>query len=199
MDTFNTRQTLIAKIRNQHDHRSWEEFVYFYQRYIFAVVQKMGVSGPDCEDLVQKVLLALWEKLPSFEYTPDKCKFRSWMSQVIRNIVIGHFRKSQRHRNDHERASLIRLNEENEDHELPSIYEVAEREWKLHIANMAWENIKDEFRGKAADCFLLFSEGKQIDFICEALDIKKNTAYVFRARVQDRLFREIRHLDAELS
>ena len=62
MESFNTRQTLIAKIRNQHDDRSWEEFVYFYERYIFVVVNKMGVSYQECEDLVQKVLLVLWGK-----------------------------------------------------------------------------------------------------------------------------------------
>ncbi|MCM8530021.1 MAG: sigma-70 family RNA polymerase sigma factor, partial [Lentisphaeraceae bacterium] len=90
-------------------------------------------------------------------------------------------------------------NENPNEFDIPEIYEVAESEWKLHIANLAWENIKDEFTGKAGDCFMMFSEGKQVDQICEELDIKKNTAYVFRSRVQDKLHREIRRLDSELS
>lgn len=199
MDSFNTRQTLIAKIRNQHDDRSWEEFVYFYERYIFVVVNKMGVSYQECEDLVQKVLLVLWEKLPDFEYTPDKCKFRTWMNTIIRNVVVGYFRKSKRRANDVERASLQRLNQNPDEFDIPEIYGVAETEWKLHISNLAWENIKEEFTGKAGECFLMFTEGKDVETICKDLDIKKNTAYVFRSRVQDKLHREIRRLDADLS
>ena len=48
-----------------------------------------------------------------------------------------------------ERASLQRLNENPADFDIPEIYDVAETEWKLHISNLAWENIKDEFTGKA--------------------------------------------------
>jgi RNA polymerase sigma factor (sigma-70 family) len=199
MDHFNTRQTLIAKIRNQHDDHSWEDFVSFYERYIFVVISKMGVSHSDCEDLVQKVLLALWEKLPEFDYSPDKCKFRTWMNSIIRNVVVGFFRKSKRQRNDIARASLQQINDNPDEFDIPEIYDVAEVEWKVHISNLAWENVKDEFTGKAGDCFMLFTEGKLIEAICEELDIKKNTAYVFRSRVQEKLHKEIRRLDAELS
>ena len=45
----------------------------------------------------------------------------------------------------------------------------------------------------------MFTEGKNIDDICKELDIKKNTAYVFKSRVQDKLHKEIRRLDRELS
>ena len=195
---YNTRHTLIAKIRNQHDDHSWEDFVYFYQRYIFVVIVKMGVSHQDAEDLVQRVLLALWEKLPSFEYEPNKCKFRTWMNKITRNTVIAYFRKQKRYKNDLERAASIKLNESDDTNE-PEIYNMAEKEWKLHVSNLAWENIKDEFKGKAAQVFMMFSEGKDIEVICNELDIKKNTAYVLKNRVQDKLYKEIRRLDDELS
>ena len=199
MSDYNTRQTLIAKIRDQHDDRSWEDFVYFYRRYIYVVVTKMGISHQDAEDLVQKVLLALWEKLPTFEYQPQRCKFRTWMNHITRNIVIGFFRKETRHKRDIERAASTRLNQKFVDYDEPDIYEMAEQEWKLHISNLAWESIKDDFTGKATQCFMLFSEGKSIDAICEQLDIKKNSAYVFKNRVQEKLYKEIRRLDDELS
>ncbi|EDM28356.1 probable RNA polymerase sigma-H factor [Lentisphaera araneosa HTCC2155] len=196
---YNTRHTLIAKIRNQHDDHSWEDFVYFYQRYIYVVIAKMGVNNQDVEDLVQRVLLALWEKLPSFEYEPNKCKFRTWMNQITRNTVIAYFRKQKRYKNDLDRAASIRLNEEDPEQSEPEVYNMAEKEWKLHVSNLAWENIKDDFKGKAAQVFLAFSEGKEIEQICLDLDIKKNTAYVLKNRVQDKLYKEIRRLDDELS
>ena len=196
---FVTRQTLIAKIRNQHDEKSWEDFVNLYERYIFAVVLKMGVTYDECDDLVQKVLLKLWKKLPDFDYEPNKCKFRTWMNTIIRGLVIDSFRKSQRHQNDIKRASLQQINNNADELHLPEIYEIAEEEWEIHIANLAWENIKGEFQGKTADCFMLLCEGKSVTEVSESLDIKQNTVHVYRNRVQQKLHKEIRRLDKELS
>jgi RNA polymerase sigma factor (sigma-70 family) len=196
---YNTRQTLIAKIRDQHDDKSWAEFVSLYERYIFVVINKSGIGFDECEDLLQKVLIALWQKLPSFEYVPNKCKFRSWMNTIIHNVVVSYFRKSKRHQNDKQRDSLRRITENPKEHEIPEIYVTAEKEWKNHVANLAWENIQGEIKGKAIDVFISFSKGKDIDEICQELDIKKNSAYVFKNRVQELLYKEIRHLHRELS
>ena len=159
----------------------------------------MGVNYNDCEDLVQKVLLELWKKLPKFDYAPNKCKFRTWMNTIVRNVVIDSFRKANRHQNDIKRASLQHINDKVVDYDIPDIYDIAEEEWETHIANLAWENIKDDFRGKTADCFLMFCDGVGIEEICEKLDIKRNTANVFKNRVQEKLHKEIRRLDKELS
>ena len=194
-----TRQTLIAKIRNQHDDQSWEDFVYFYERYIFVVVHKMGIPYNECDDLVQKVLLELWKKLPAFEYMPDKCKFRTWMNTIIRNVVVDAIRKNQRHQNDIQRASLKQINDNTDDCYLPDIYNIAQEEWETHIANLAWENVKEDFTGKTAECFLLLCEGKSLDMITAQLGIKKNTIHVYRNRVKEKLHKEIRRLDNELS
>ena len=194
-----TRQTLIARIKNQHDDKSWSEFVQLYERYIFAVVHKMGVNYDECNDLVQKVLLQLWKKLPDFEYVPGKCKFRSWMNVIIRNTVIDYIRKSQRHQNDIKRATLQHINDKVDDFSTPDVYDIAQEEWETHISNLAWENIKGDFQGKTADCFLLLCEGKSVQDICDELDIKSNTVHVYRNRVQQKLHKEIRRLDNELS
>ena len=81
----------------------------------------------------------------------------------------------------------------------PEIYEVAEKEWKYHIAKLAWENIRGEFGGKVIECFQLFMNGKNVDEVCKELNIKKNSAFVFRKRVQERFSKEIRRLDYDLS
>ena len=90
---FHTRMTLIAKLRNQHDEKSWEEFIHFYQKYIQVLIVKDGVPSKDVDDLTQKVLLKLWKNLPEFNYQPHKCKFRSWMRVVVGNMVTSYFRK----------------------------------------------------------------------------------------------------------
>ena len=55
----NTRQTLIAKIRNQHDEGAWDDFVNFYRPYIATVITKMGVTQRATDDVIQKVVTVM--------------------------------------------------------------------------------------------------------------------------------------------
>ena len=196
---FNTRLTLIAKLRNQHDEKSWEEFIHYYKKYIQVLILKDGVPRKDMDDLTQKVLLKLWKNLPDFNYQPHKCKFRSWMRVVVSNMVTSYFRNQGKLERDLERAELVHRNAENEIADQPDIDERIDEEWKLHISRLAWENIKDQFNGSVAECFQMFTRGNSVDEICEKLDIKRNSAFVFRQRVLDKLTKEIRRLDDELS
>ena len=199
MSAFVTKQTLIFRIKDKNDEKSWGEFSDSYRGYINAIIRNMGVNQNEIEDLTQKTLLILWEKLPTFIYTPEKCKFRSWIGKIIRNIVVKHFNKQKRIRNDVTRACLKSINDGNDEHLVPEVYELAEKEWKYHIAKLAFENIRGEFGGKVIECFQLFMNGKNVDEVCEELDIKKNSAFVFRKRVQERFSKEIRRLDYDLS
>ena len=196
---FHTRMTLIAKLRNQHDEKSWEEFIHFYQKYIQVLIVKDGVPSKDVDDLTQKVLLKLWKNLPEFNYQPHKCKFRSWMRVVVGNMVTSYFRNQGKLERDLERAELVRRNEENELADQPDIDERIDQEWKLHISRLAWDNIKDQFTGSVGECFQMFTRGHSVDEICDKLNIKRNSAFVFRQRVIEKLTKEIRRLDDELS
>ena len=198
-ENFHTSFTLLAKLRDQHDEKSWEEFTYFYKSYIQTLIKKDGVPNQDIEDLCQKVLIKLWKNLPEFDYQPHKCKFRSWMRVVVRNMVISYFRNLGKRHRDLERSVLTQRNQNYEDSIPPDIDEKIDNEWKIHISQLAWNNIKNNFTGSVAECFQMFTKGIHIDEICRTLDIKKNSAYVFRQRALDKLTKEIRRLDDELS
>ena len=45
----------------------------------------------------------------------------------------------------------------------------------------------------------MFTQGKEVDEICSALEIKRNSAFVYRQRVLEKFTKEIRRLDEELS
>lgn len=193
---YHTRQTLLGKIRNRHDQGAWQEFSSFYKAYIYQVIANMGVAKDDVEDVRQRVLVVLWKKLPEFDYQPDKCKFRTWMNQVTRFEVLKYFKTSSRQKNLLERVNELDVQDE---FNVPDIEEIAEKEWELHISNLAWSNIKDDFKGHAEECFQLFNEGWTANKIAEKLELELNTVYVLRQRVVKKLCIEIRRLDQELS
>lgn len=194
-ESLNTRKTLIERVRKLKDNDSWEDFVHYYRAYIFAVIQGLGLSNQEAEDLSQKVLLKLWKSLPEFEYRPNKCKFRTWLCTVIRSVVFSDLRSKNSRGKGYER---FKADNDETDYSLPEIEQLANQEWKTHIGKMAWENIKDCFTDKVIEAFLLFSEGLSTPEIAENLGVEANTVNVYKKRVRDKLCKEINLLDSEL-
>ena len=193
---FNTRHTLIAKIQDQHDDKSWEEFVAFYRPYIYTVVKSMSLPTQEIEDVSQAILLALWERLPSFKYEPQKCKFRTWMNGITFNIVSNAKRKDHSYK---KRNSKYALESGSQLPIEPEINKLMDSEWKKHMTQLAIDNIRPAVSDRAMRCFEMFYQGSSVDEIVETLEIKKNSAYVLRRRVLERLRIEIIRLDEELS
>ena len=88
-DEFLTRNTLLQRAQNPKDEQAWEEFVSFYETFIFILLRQMNIPYQDCDDLTQAVLIKVWKKLATFD--PARAKFRTWLSTLIRNTVINHW------------------------------------------------------------------------------------------------------------
>ena len=193
-NSVSTRATLIDRVKNQYDENSWNEFVLAYRPFIFGLIGKLGVELQDRDDISQRILIGLWEKLPEFEYNPQVSRFRTWLGKVIRNQVYSYFS-----RNSYEQKKRTYFGEENQNSsESSKVYEIMEKEWKVFISNLAWENIKDQFSEKTQDCFLLLSEGKSPQQVASLLDLDVSTIYVHKKRVLDKLYREISKLNKDL-
>ncbi len=193
MEFHPTSATLIQRVKNRIDEQSWEEFVHYYKPFIFRVV-RISVDGHhDCEDLVQKILLTCWEKLPDFEYRPGESRFRTWLCVIARNLTLRFLRDSGRYNN-----KINSLEPETEEAK-SEVARKEEDEWQLYISNLAWQNIKENFEGNALDCFMLMSEGLSANSVAEKLKISPGSVYVLKKRVTEKLYREINRLDRELS
>jgi RNA polymerase sigma factor (sigma-70 family) len=197
MTEWNTRQTLLEKIRDKHDETSWEDFVYYYKNYIYVVVRSMNLNHHDAEEIVQLVLVKVWDKLPDFQYDSEKGRFRGWLCRVTGNLVKNYLRsrKSQTNR-------VEKMKEQTPDYldgvSVPEIDVIADREWENYIANMAWNNIENSFSENVKECFLLMSDGVLVADIAQRMEISESSVYVYKKRVTDRLFAEINRLERDL-
>jgi RNA polymerase sigma factor (sigma-70 family) len=196
-DQYQTRATLIQRVQNQQDEQSWEEFVRVYRRYIYAIIRSMNISEHDTEDILQQVLINLWNSLPKMDYNKIN-RFRSWLSTVTKNCVTDFIRKRTREAKRLEKAGKDTTLTYLKAIRLPEINDIAEREWEIHLTNLALENIEPLFSGKAVDAFRLTLKGKAVDEIARELDLKENSVYRLKNRVKERLIQEIRHLRDEL-
>ncbi|MEI6892853.1 MAG: sigma-70 family RNA polymerase sigma factor [Pontiella sp.] len=196
-DQYQTRASLIQRVQNQQDEQSWEEFVQVYRRYIYAIIRSMNISEHDTEDILQQVLINLWNSLPKMDYEKIN-RFRSWLSTVTKNCVTDFIRKRTREAKRLERAGQDDTLTYLKAIRLPEIDQIAEREWEIHLTNLALENIEPLFSGKAVDAFRLTLKGKNVEEIAAELDLKENSVYRLKNRVKERLIQEIRHLRDEL-
>ncbi|MCM8530029.1 MAG: sigma-70 family RNA polymerase sigma factor [Lentisphaeraceae bacterium] len=190
-DVYHTRQTLLMRAHDQKDQAAWDEFVAYYRPFIGIILRHMKVWEADIEDITQTVVLNLWKKLDSFE--PGRCKFRTWLSTIIRNAVFTFQKKAGK-----DRARDNSYYEEKgriSDNDLAAMFD---REWKTYLTNVALENIKKNFSGNAIQVFLFCLENKPVEQIAEELDIKENSVYRLKKRVQEQLGQEIKRLRNEL-
>ena len=195
---WKTSKTLLQKIKDNHDERSWEDFVFYYRDFIFNVVVKMNISHHDAEDITQRVLLKLWKTLPQFDYHPEKGRFRGWLCRITGNEVKDFFRAKGR-------SPLVDLEDQEEQDSLvdqmtnlPEIENIAKEEWRSYVSKLAWSNIVDSIDSKTAECFLMFVRGQSIKEIVAKLGVAESTTYVYKKRVQDKLRNEIIRLNNEL-
>jgi RNA polymerase sigma factor (sigma-70 family) len=189
----NTRATLLKRLCDSRDEMSWKEFVDAYQRYLYLVIRGMKIGHHDAEDLSQTVLLAVWEKIPGFEYAPEHSKFRSWLCRIVRNKVIDHIRASV------SRQKRIDELESDDAVALPEVELIAEREWRAHVSDRAWRNVQGRFSDTVLQCFDLSRQGKSTGEIANATGVAEATIYVYKQRVKDALIHEIRILNQNWS
>ncbi|EDM28010.1 probable ECF sigma factor [Lentisphaera araneosa HTCC2155] len=193
-DYKNTRVTLLHRLcSDEKDELSWGEFTDAYKRYIYLLIRGMKIDHHDAEDLTQTSLLAIWEKIGGFNYSPEDCKFRTWLYRIVRNKVIDHIRKANTKKN--KKVDIP----DAETHSDPEIYDIAEKEWRAHISDRAYSNIQGNFSEKVMQCFDLTLKGKSTAEIAEITGIAEATIYVYKQRVKDALCHEIRILNDKWS
>ncbi len=89
----NTRATLLERLRGGSDALCWNEFFGLYWRLIFASARRRGCSEHTAEEIVQDVMLAVFEKKHVFQYDPSQGRFRDWLAGMVRNKVAERRRR----------------------------------------------------------------------------------------------------------
>ena len=194
-----TRLTLLEKLKNKHDQVAWNDFTSYYKPYLFRVVKNLHIDHHDCEDIVQTVLLKLWEKLPEFVYDPGKGQFRTWLCAVTRNQMKEYLRKKTHQLIDLDVSKRDKARIELEKTNLPDIEKIAEHEWQIHITDLAWEVIEKQFPQSITELFLEITDGRTPAELAAEKNMPINTIHVYKRRVEKQFMREILRLENELS
>ncbi|MDD7984767.1 sigma-70 family RNA polymerase sigma factor [Lentisphaera marina] len=194
-DVYKTRHTLIQKVKNQHDNHAWEEFLQVYHKYIYAIIRSAGMNKDDAGDIMQDILLRLWNRLPKMDEGEIR-RFRSYLATITKNCIADFIRKKMRHKDKLSHVAEKDVNLRSS--ELPEIDEIAIREWENYLTNQALTNISSSFSGKAIEAFKLTVQGYSLEEIANILDIQSQSVYRLRGRVKAKLIEEVARLREQL-
>jgi RNA polymerase sigma factor (sigma-70 family) len=95
-DPFKTRPTLIDKVRNLQNDEAWNEFVRIYRPLIVGFCISGRINPQDAEDIAQRTLAWVAERIEKYEYRGKDCPFRAWLFQKVRYLIKDHFRDAKR-------------------------------------------------------------------------------------------------------
>ena len=141
--------------------------------------------------------MRIWKTLPDLNYDENRARFRTWMSHIIRNKVIDHFRKMKRLSDKQdmiigEKGNLTPIVSE------PEVAKIMQKEWEVYIVELAMKRISVHFSDRAIQSFQLSMENVPPEEIGKKFGIKGNSVTKLKNRVKMRLIKEIELLRAEL-
>ncbi|MDZ8119393.1 RNA polymerase sigma factor [Pontiella agarivorans] len=195
---YQTRVTLLAKLKKTENHEAWLEFETIYRPFILSLILRMGINADDAEDISQAVLTKVWQKIEDFEYNQNKGKFHNWLAAMTRNTVKDFFRTKKNFITGRDSVEYQEQYVSIEEQVLPDIENLAREEWVLHITNLAWDNIKGGIYDTKRDVFRLVSDEVPTKEIAAKLGISEASVRVYKAEVFEKMRTEITRLNREL-
>ncbi len=205
-----TRMSLIERLADWEDQRTWDEFYQTYWRLIFSVSTKSGLSHDEAFDVVQETVLSVakqWKK--GQKYDPAKGSFKTWLMNITRWRIADQFRKKQRNpaamnqsggtpggdgdmRNT---ATIERLAGEDGEDILEKMWE---NEWRTNLSDVAIERVKKLVSPKQFQIFHAYViKDWDVARVKEELGVSPSQVYLAKHRVGGLIKKEIDVLKKE--
>ncbi len=87
VSSTHTRLSLIERLCDGSEPVVWDEFFQRYWPFVFSIARHRGCSEHTAEEVVQDVMLAIFEGKAIFCHDPSRGRFRDWLGGVVRKKV----------------------------------------------------------------------------------------------------------------
>lgn len=153
-----TRKSLIAKLDNWEDQKTWDEFYKTYWKLIYSVGLKAGLRSEEAFDLVQETILSIAKQSKKNMYDPDKGSFKSWLMNMTRWRLNDQFRKRKKdtamsiseQAEEGRKTSVI---DRMEDPKRPTLERLWDAEWNNNLTSAALVKVKAQVSPKQYQIF----------------------------------------------
>jgi RNA polymerase sigma-70 factor (ECF subfamily) len=201
-DSLATRASLLGRIKNWEDARSWEEFTQTYSRLIRAVSLKAGLTESEAKDVEQETLLCVAKTIHEFESNPDRGTFKSWLLNLTRWRIADQFRKRAPAAAQSAAPSDATSTRTSTVERVPgpeNLDAAWESEWKKNILETALARVGRKVKPKHLQIFDLYAmrhwpAGK----VARELGVTRVQVYLVNHRLTKLMKREVEYLGRNL-
>lgn len=155
-----TRRTLLSRLKNWDDQRSWREFFNTYWRFIYAVAIRSGLTDAEAQEVVQETVITVAKQMPGFKYDRAKGSFKNWLQNTTRWRIQDQLRKRRRDQRFQEgggnRFEDLAPGDPGEEVIDPRSCELEARwqeEWEQNLMEVAIERVKRQVEPKEWQVF----------------------------------------------
>jgi len=201
-----TRKTLIERLGNWEDQKSWDEFYQTYWRLIYSVALKAGLRQEEAWDVVQETVLGLAKQARRDIYDPSQGSFKAWLLNMTRWRVADQFRKRQRDP-AHPLDAAGHFDDDNDSpHPIERIEDplgggfdqMWDGEWARNLADLAVRRAQarvSPLQFQIYECYVL--RDWDVSKVCQTLGISAAQAYLAKHRVGNLVKKELKALGYE--
>lgn len=208
-----TRQSLIEKLGDWEDQKTWDEFYQTYWRLIFAVSRKSGLSEDEAFDVVQETILCVAKQWKDGQkYDPQKGSFKNWLLNLTRWRIADQFRKKQKNpaagsrssgngRPQDQSGAIIPTVELLEDEKAGNLLErMWDTEWRANVSRIALDSVRKQVSPKQYQIFDAYViKGWDVSAVMEKLGVSRAQVYLAKHRIGSMVRTEINRLEKEIT
>ena len=170
-----TRRSLVQRLSNLEDQRTWQEFFETYWRLIYSVARRAGLNAFEAEEAVQETIISVVRKIPNFKYDPNVGTFRGWLLTLARWRITDQLRK---------RRSQEAIDLEATSIEQPWFAETWNLEWETHLLTASLERLKQKSnlaQFQIFDCYVI--KGWPAQKVAKELQVSVGSVYLSKNRL----------------
>ena len=195
-----TRLSLLARLKDWDDQKSWQDFFNTYWKLIYGVSRKAGLTDPEAQDAVQDTVVAVVKHIKEFKYDPGNCSFKTWLMMIARQRIIWQLRKrlpqslnSSPAADDSTRTATIDRVPDPDSLNLDAIWTA---EWEQNLMSAALEQVKRQVSAKQFQIFDLYVLQRwTVKEVATMLRVTATQVYLAKHRVSALLKKEVRKLE----
>ena len=197
-----TRRSLIERLENWEDQKTWDEFYKTYWRLIYSVATRAGLRSEEAFDVVQETILSIAKQSKHKRYNPDAGSFKSWLMNMTRWRIADQFRKRAKDTaspmapmDDRRTAVLDRV----PDPDPSPLDNMWNEEWQRNLAETAMTKVKSRVSPKQFqifDCYVI--KGWTVKRVMTDLGVSMAQVYLAKHRVGNLIKNEVEGLQKQL-
>ena len=189
-----TRATLLHRLKDWQDQKSWQDFFAIYSRLIYGVASQAGLTKTEAQDVVQETMMAVARHMPDFKYDPALGSFKAWLLNMARWRITDELRQRPMRA-----AADVGLAKIADGHVPPDLDQIWESEWEKNLFDAATANARRRVDPKQYQIFDLYvNKSWPPERVAQTLAVSLNQVYKAKNRVTEAIRLEVERLKKEI-